>query len=141
MICASMEPASGQAGGSVAPLLNCSNVSSPGTGMLSSSEGSQTWRTTEVSVLADIRSSAKAESTHSVLAPECARMKRASSALSMKLIGTSTAPSRATASVMVAPMPAAAPLMAAITGFLQARMARATRPPVSRTLLTICGSS
>ena len=44
-------------------------------------------------------------------------------------------------SVMVAPMPAAAPLMAAITGFLQARMARATRPPVSRTLLTICGSS
>ena len=35
--------------------------------------------------------------------------------------------------VIVAPMPTAAPLMAAMTGFRQAWMARATRPPVSRT--------
>ena len=40
---------------------------------------------------------------------------------------------RSMARVMVAPMPTAAPLIAAITGLGRAWMARVTRPPVSRT--------
>ena len=45
------------------------------------------------------------------------------------------------ASVIVAPMPTAAPLIAAMTGFLHSKTASATRPPVSRTPFTIAGSS
>ena len=37
------------------------------------------------------------------------------------------------ASVIVAPIPTAAPLIAAMTGFLHAKIASVTRPPVSRT--------
>ncbi len=40
---------------------------------------------------------------------------------------------RSMASVIVAPMPTAAPLIAAITGLGRACTARVTRPPVSRT--------
>ena len=45
------------------------------------------------------------------------------------------------ASGNVAPTPTAAPLMAAITGFVQSKIASTTRPPVSRTPRTISGSS
>ena len=45
------------------------------------------------------------------------------------------------ASVMVAPMPTAAPLIAAITGLVQLKIDSVTRPPVSRTPLWIAGSS
>ena len=45
------------------------------------------------------------------------------------------------ASVIVAPIPTAAPLIAAMTGFLHAKIASVTRPPVSRTPLEISGSS
>ena len=45
------------------------------------------------------------------------------------------------ASVMVAPMPTAAPLIAAITGLGSAWIASVTRPPVSRTPSWYGGSS
>ena len=45
------------------------------------------------------------------------------------------------ASVMVAPMPTAAPLMAAITGLGSAWIASVTRPPVSRSPSWYGGSS
>ena len=45
------------------------------------------------------------------------------------------------ARVIVAPMPTAAPLIAAITGLGRAWMARVTRPPVSRTPSAYAGSS
>ena len=44
-------------------------------------------------------------------------------------------------SVMVAPMPTAAPLIAPTMGLRQANIASATRPPVSRTPRWIAGSS
>ena len=44
-------------------------------------------------------------------------------------------------SVIVAPMPTAAPLIAAMTGLVQRWTASDTRPPVSRTPSRICGSS
>ena len=44
-------------------------------------------------------------------------------------------------SVIVAPMPTAAPLIAPITGFLQLKMDSTTRPPVSRTPWKMAGSS
>ncbi|MCY1362716.1 hypothetical protein D9M69_494480 [compost metagenome] len=45
------------------------------------------------------------------------------------------------ASVMVAPIPTAAPLIAPTTGLRQAWMARVTRPPVSRTPLWMSAAS
>ena len=45
------------------------------------------------------------------------------------------------ASVIVAPMPTAAPLIAAITGLGSSWIARVTLPPVSRTPCSMSGSS
>ena len=70
----------------------------PGTGAVFSSDGSQTnSRTLVPSAAAARATSARPESVASISAPACLRMKAASSGLSMKLIGTSTAPSRASA--------------------------------------------
>ena len=45
------------------------------------------------------------------------------------------------AQVMVAPTPTAAPLIAAMTGFLHSKIASDTKPPSSRTPCKICSSS
>ena len=70
----------------------------PGAGAVFSSDGSQTnSRTLVPSAAAARATSARPVSVASISAPACLRMKAASSGLSMKLIGTSTAPSRASA--------------------------------------------
>src|SRR6267378_417535 len=69
----------------------------PFAGTVVSSLGSQTSRSTPVSRAATLAISANSLSTQSSFAPECLRMKCASAALSMKLIGTRTPPTRARA--------------------------------------------
>ncbi len=70
----------------------------PAAGSEAPSEGSQTKRSTLVSRATPARAaSARPESVQRMRAPEFRRMKAISGGFSMKLMGTSTAPARATA--------------------------------------------